>query len=161
DLPGELHLPAVGPRAHGRGARRDGLHPGRGPRRHRDQPPAGGAARLRRLPVLRLRRAADHLHAGPPARPVAPPLQGGVGMTLLSVENLRLSFGGLLAIDDLSFSVGEAEIVSVIGPNGAGKTSAFNCVTGFYKPTAGRILFRGRDITGLRPSKIAGLGVAR
>ena len=82
-------------------------------------------------------------------------------MTLLSVENLRLSFGGLLAIDDLSFSVGEAEIVSVIGPNGAGKTSAFNCVTGFYKPTVGRILFRGRDITGLRPSKIAGLGVAR
>ncbi|WP_214410778.1 ABC transporter ATP-binding protein [Sphaerisporangium fuscum] len=82
-------------------------------------------------------------------------------MTLLSVEGLRLSFGGLLAIDGLSFSVGEAEIVSVIGPNGAGKTSAFNCVTGFYKPTAGRISFKGQPISGMRPSRIAGLGVAR
>ncbi|MEV7969107.1 ABC transporter ATP-binding protein [Sphaerisporangium sp. NPDC088356] len=82
-------------------------------------------------------------------------------MTLLSVEDLRLSFGGLLAIDGLSFTVGEAEIVSVIGPNGAGKTSAFNCVTGFYRPTAGRIVLSGREITGMRPSRIAGLGVAR
>ncbi|WP_248961411.1 ABC transporter ATP-binding protein [Sphaerisporangium perillae] len=82
-------------------------------------------------------------------------------MTLLSVEELRLSFGGLLAIDGLSFTVDEAEIVSVIGPNGAGKTSAFNCVTGFYRPTAGRILLKGREITGMRPSRVAGLGVAR
>ncbi|GII65892.1 ABC transporter ATP-binding protein [Sphaerisporangium krabiense] len=82
-------------------------------------------------------------------------------MTLLEVQDLRLSFGGLLAIDGLTFSVGRAEIVSVIGPNGAGKTSAFNCVTGFYRPTAGRITLDGRDVTGLRPSKIARLGVAR
>ncbi|GIH99899.1 ABC transporter ATP-binding protein [Planobispora takensis] len=82
-------------------------------------------------------------------------------MTLLDVADLRLSFGGLLAIDGLSFSVGEGEIVSVIGPNGAGKTSAFNCVTGFYRPTAGRIALRGRDLRGLRPSAVAGLGVAR
>jgi branched-chain amino acid transport system ATP-binding protein len=82
-------------------------------------------------------------------------------MTLLAVEELRLSFGGLLAIDGLSFTVGEAEIVSVIGPNGAGKTSAFNCVTGFYRPTAGRIVLRDREVTGMRPSRIAGLGVAR
>ncbi|WP_433224879.1 ABC transporter ATP-binding protein [Microtetraspora malaysiensis] len=80
---------------------------------------------------------------------------------LLSVEGLRLAFGGVVAIDGLTFAVGEAEIVSVIGPNGAGKTSAFNCVTGFYRPTAGSVRLRGRDITGLRPSGVAALGVAR
>ncbi|MFF3670382.1 ABC transporter ATP-binding protein [Microtetraspora malaysiensis] len=80
---------------------------------------------------------------------------------LLSVEGLRLAFGGVVAIDGLTFAVGEAEIVSVIGPNGAGKTSAFNCVTGFYRPTAGSVRLRGRDITGLRPSAVAALGVAR
>ncbi|GAA3416177.1 ABC transporter ATP-binding protein [Streptosporangium vulgare] len=82
-------------------------------------------------------------------------------MSLLSVADLRLTFGGLVAIDGLSFSVDEAEIVSVIGPNGAGKTSAFNCVTGFYRPTSGRITLRGRDLPGMRPSAVAGLGVAR
>ncbi|GAA3429223.1 ABC transporter ATP-binding protein [Streptosporangium sandarakinum] len=81
--------------------------------------------------------------------------------TLLSVSDLRLSFGGLLAIDGLTFSVNEAEVVSVIGPNGAGKTSAFNCVTGFYRPTAGQIMLRGRSLRGLRPSAVAALGVAR
>ncbi|MFG1687721.1 ABC transporter ATP-binding protein [Nonomuraea sp. NPDC049269] len=82
-------------------------------------------------------------------------------MTLLRVEDLRLSFGGLLAIDGLCFSVGQAEIVSVIGPNGAGKTSAFNCVTGFYRPASGQITLRGKSLSGLRPSAIAGLGIAR
>ncbi|WP_214324361.1 ABC transporter ATP-binding protein [Nonomuraea sediminis] len=82
-------------------------------------------------------------------------------MSLLSVEDLRLSFGGLVAIDGLSFSVNEAEIISVIGPNGAGKTSAFNCTTGFYKPTAGRITFRDSSIRGLRPSAVAQLGISR
>ncbi|RJL36106.1 ABC transporter ATP-binding protein [Bailinhaonella thermotolerans] len=79
----------------------------------------------------------------------------------LEVADLRLSFGGLLAIDGLSFGVGENEIVSVIGPNGAGKTSAFNCVTGFYRPTAGRILLDGQDVSGRRPEQIAAMGVAR
>ncbi|MEV7008979.1 ABC transporter ATP-binding protein [Streptosporangium sp. NPDC051022] len=82
-------------------------------------------------------------------------------MSLLSVENLRLSFGGLTAVDGLTFSAGEAEIVSVIGPNGAGKTSVFNCVTGFYRPDSGRITLDGRRLTGLRPSAVAALGVAR
>ena len=54
---------------------------------------------------------------------------------MLEVQDLRLVFGGIRAVDGLTFRVGEAEIVSVIGPNGAGKTSAFNCVTGFYRPT--------------------------
>ncbi|GAA3700858.1 ABC transporter ATP-binding protein [Nonomuraea antimicrobica] len=82
-------------------------------------------------------------------------------MTLLRIEDLRLSFGGLLAIDGLCFSVGQAEIVSVIGPNGAGKTSAFNCVTGFYRPASGQITLRGKSLSGLRPSAIASLGIAR
>ncbi|MEU7897936.1 ABC transporter ATP-binding protein [Nonomuraea sp. NPDC049152] len=82
-------------------------------------------------------------------------------MTLLQVSELRLTFGGLVAIDGLSFSVNEAEIVSVIGPNGAGKTSAFNCVTGFYRPTAGAITFDGQSLLGKRPSAVAGAGISR
>ena len=80
---------------------------------------------------------------------------------LLDVQGLTLRFGGVTAVDDLSFGVAEGDIVSVIGPNGAGKTSAFNCITGFYKPTSGRVRFAGRDMTGWRPSAIAALGVAR
>jgi branched-chain amino acid transport system ATP-binding protein len=80
---------------------------------------------------------------------------------MLEVEDLRLAFGGVRAVDGLTFGVGEGEIVSVIGPNGAGKTSAFNCVTGFYKPTGGRIRLGGHDVTGLRPSTITKRGIAR
>jgi branched-chain amino acid transport system ATP-binding protein len=61
----------------------------------------------------------------------------------------------------LTFQVREGEVLSVIGPNGAGKTSAFNCITGFYKPQAGRVAFRGDDITGGRPANIAAKGIAR
>jgi branched-chain amino acid transport system ATP-binding protein len=81
--------------------------------------------------------------------------------SLLDVRGLTLRFGGVTAVDDVSFSVGEGDIVSVIGPNGAGKTSAFNCITGFYKPTGGAVSFAGQDMTGWRPSAIASLGVAR
>jgi branched-chain amino acid transport system ATP-binding protein len=80
---------------------------------------------------------------------------------LLEVRNLELAFGGVRAVDGLTFSVDEAEIVSVIGPNGAGKTSAFNCITGFYKPTAGRVVLAGQEITRKRPSAVAALGVSR
>ena len=66
---------------------------------------------------------------------------------VLTVEHLTMRFGGLMAIDDLSFEVGRGDITALIGPNGAGKTTVFNCVTGFYKPTEGRItLRRGRGI---------------
>ncbi|GAA2075336.1 ABC transporter ATP-binding protein [Actinomadura alba] len=82
-------------------------------------------------------------------------------MTLLQVEDLRLSFGGVRAVDGLTFTVGEGEIVSIIGPNGAGKTSAFNCITGFYKPTGGVVRVGGTDVTGRRPSAIAARGVSR
>jgi branched-chain amino acid transport system ATP-binding protein len=63
---------------------------------------------------------------------------------LLAVEHLTMRFGGLLAVDDLSFVVGRGDITALIGPNGAGKTTVFNCVTGFYKPTSGRLAFARR-----------------
>jgi len=81
--------------------------------------------------------------------------------TLLQVQDLFLRFGGVTAVDGLSFSVDAAEIVSVIGPNGAGKTSAFNCITGFYRPTGGRVIFDGHDITRARPASIATRGMSR
>lgn len=85
----------------------------------------------------------------------------GPAARLLEVADLRLAFGGVKAVDGLSFSVADGDILSVIGPNGAGKTSAFNCITGFYKPTGGLITFAGENVTGLRPSALAARGMAR
>ena len=80
---------------------------------------------------------------------------------LLEVEAMTVAFGGVTAVDGLTFGVNEGEVLSVIGPNGAGKTSAFNCITGFYKPSGGRVRLGGVDITGKRPARIAAMGVAR
>ena len=80
---------------------------------------------------------------------------------VLEVTDLQLAFGGVRAVDGLSFSAHEREIIAVIGPNGAGKTSAFNCITGFYKPTSGAVLLHGLNITGKRPAIIASAGVSR
>ena len=80
---------------------------------------------------------------------------------LLETRDLTKSFGGVNAVDGLDFHVGEGEILGVIGPNGSGKTTLFNLVTGFLKPTAGKIFFRGSDITGARPHVIAKRGVVR
>ncbi|AXH95757.1 ABC transporter ATP-binding protein [Ornithinimicrobium avium] len=82
-------------------------------------------------------------------------------MTLLQVEDLAISFGGIKAVDGLSFSVSQGEIVSVIGPNGAGKTSAFNCISGFYRPNQGKIHFDGESIIRRKPSYITRAGMAR
>ena len=79
----------------------------------------------------------------------------------MRVEQVRKEFGGLVAVNDVSVDVPQGAIVSIIGPNGAGKTTLFNMLTGLYKPTAGRITFRDANITGKRPDKISGLGVAR
>ena len=65
--------------------------------------------------------------------------------TLLRVEHLTMRFGGLVAVEDLSFSARQREITALIGPNGAGKTTVFNCITGFYKPSEGRIALRHGD----------------
>jgi branched-chain amino acid transport system ATP-binding protein len=80
---------------------------------------------------------------------------------LLEFANISLSFKGIKALSDISFAVDEGELFAVIGPNGAGKTSTFNCLNGVYKPQEGDILWKGDSILGLRPDKVAGLGVAR
>ena len=80
---------------------------------------------------------------------------------ILSVDRLTVRFGGLLAVSDLSFDVRTGEILSIIGPNGAGKTTVFNCITGFNRPTSGRIVFSGQPITTLRPDLIVARGIAR
>ena len=82
-------------------------------------------------------------------------------MPLLEVRGLTKRFGGLNAVEDLTFDVQQGELLSIIGPNGAGKTTLFNLLTGFYRPTAGRITFDGVDVTGYRPYKITRTGIAR
>jgi branched-chain amino acid transport system ATP-binding protein len=80
----------------------------------------------------------------------------------LDVQNIAKSFGGLVAISDMTFQVPEGSVVSLIGPNGAGKTTAFNIITGFLRPTEGRVLYRrSTDLTRLSPSRVAALGVVR
>jgi branched-chain amino acid transport system ATP-binding protein len=82
-------------------------------------------------------------------------------MALLEVAGLTRTFGGLRAVDDLSFTVGEGEILGLIGPNGAGKTTVFNLVTGFVQPSAGSIALDGRSVVGLRPHAVTRRGIAR
>ncbi|MFP4045142.1 MAG: ABC transporter ATP-binding protein [Rhodosalinus sp.] len=80
---------------------------------------------------------------------------------MLSVSDLHLSFGGIKALQGISFTAKPGEITGVIGPNGAGKTSLFNAISGFYRPDRGSVSFEGRDITALSPDKRAELGIAR
>jgi branched-chain amino acid transport system ATP-binding protein len=80
---------------------------------------------------------------------------------ILEVSNLTKNFGGIIALNNVDFHVTEGEVLGIIGPNGSGKTTVVNCVTGFIRPSFGRIRFRGRDITGKAPHKIADLGILR
>ena len=80
---------------------------------------------------------------------------------MLEVKDLSISFGGITALDGVSFSVQKGEILSIIGPNGAGKTCVFNCITRIYNPTSGSIDFMGRDLLRMRPHQIISQGVAR
>ena len=82
-------------------------------------------------------------------------------MHLLEVEGLTKRFGGLIAVNNVSFHVDEGEIVGLIGPNGAGKTTLFNLITGFLKSDSGTVRFKGKDITRLEPHEIVNEGVAR
>ncbi len=82
-------------------------------------------------------------------------------VTCLSVHELSHDFGGLRAVDRVSFTIETGRIHGLIGPNGAGKTTIFNCITGFYRPTSGRIRFLEHEVTYLRPDQIARLGIAR
>jgi branched-chain amino acid transport system ATP-binding protein len=79
----------------------------------------------------------------------------------LSVEHVSVHFGGLVAIADLNFTVARGEAVGLIGSNGAGKTTAFNVITGFQRPSEGRVRYRGTPLTGLKPHEVAALGLVR
>jgi len=83
------------------------------------------------------------------------------GQPILQVQDVTKTFGGIIALNRVSFEVHAGEILGIIGPNGSGKTTVVNCITGFVKATSGRILFRGKDITARPPHKIAALGVTR
>ncbi|MBA1147454.1 ABC transporter ATP-binding protein [Ectothiorhodospiraceae bacterium WFHF3C12] len=82
-------------------------------------------------------------------------------MALLEIDKLEKSFGGVHAIQDLSFAVSPGSVHSVIGPNGAGKTTLFNLITGLYTPTSGRILLDGRDVGGMPSHRLAAMGMSR
>ena len=79
----------------------------------------------------------------------------------LEIRNLRLSFGGVMAVKDVDLSVHTGELMAIIGPNGAGKTSLLNCITGFYHPQQGQIIFNGQDITHLHTHRLVGVGIGR
>lgn len=80
---------------------------------------------------------------------------------LLSLKNATIQFGGLVAVDNVTFDIMQGELFGLIGPNGAGKTTCFNLVTGVYKPTSGEIIFKGNPINGIPPFRVAKLGIAR
>ncbi|HSY51050.1 MAG TPA: ABC transporter ATP-binding protein [Thermoanaerobaculia bacterium] len=82
-------------------------------------------------------------------------------MAILEINHVSRYFGGLAANWDVSFEVPEGTIVGLIGPNGAGKTTLFNCITGYYRPSKGEIVFQGRRMNGLKPDKVCKLGMAR
>jgi branched-chain amino acid transport system ATP-binding protein len=82
-------------------------------------------------------------------------------MALLEVKNVSMFFGGLAALTDISFTVNKGEILGLIGPNGAGKTTLFNVINGFYRPSKGSVFLNGKRISGLKPSRICRLGLAR
>src|SRR5260370_38183890 len=81
--------------------------------------------------------------------------------TVLEVRDLRKSFGGIVAVDRVSFDVNEGEILGIIGPNGSGKSTLFNCILGQLKPTGGDVRLDGRPVTGMRPCDLNRLGVSR
>ena len=124
------------------------------PVRVRPSPPATEDTGLEPMPE----RTAPHVEllAGEGARPTAAGREG-----FLSIDGVGKSFGGLRAVNNVSFSVARGQLVAVIGPNGAGKTTLFNLITGVYPVTAGIIRFAGRELQGLPPHEVTALGVAR
>src|SRR6266849_4275442 len=87
--------------------------------------------------------------------------RGAAEGSVLTTELLTVRFGGLAALSQVNFSVQRDQIHAIIGPNGAGKSTFFNCLTGVLRPTSGRILFNGEEITGLSPDRISQKGIAR
>jgi branched-chain amino acid transport system ATP-binding protein len=118
--------------------------------RYDEAVPTGGARRPQFHPHLEL---GGHPSAAATAVPA--------GDALLEVDHVTLRFGGLTALDDISFTLRKGEIFGLIGPNGAGKTTMFNAMTGVYRPTAGNIRFAGNPVSGLRKHEITRHGIAR
>ena len=86
---------------------------------------------------------------------------GGNDKSILRVENLTKNFGGVTALNNVSFELKKGEILGLMGPNGSGKTTLINCITGFLKPESGKVYFKDRDITGIPPHRIADMGIGR
>ena len=82
-------------------------------------------------------------------------------MAILEIMNVSKFFGGLAANSDVSFTMNEGMIMGLIGPNGAGKTTLFNCITGYYPPSLGQVLFKGKKMNGMQPDRVCKLGMAR
>ncbi|MGE4443009.1 MAG: ABC transporter ATP-binding protein [Desulfomicrobium sp.] len=82
-------------------------------------------------------------------------------MSLLQIQNMTKTFGGLCAVSDFNISIEGNELMALIGPNGAGKTTVFNLVSGFYSPTEGSLVFKGKSLAGLKPHQVTSLGIAR
>ena len=97
-------------------------------------------------------------HSAPSSRPTPPESERTV---VLEARHMTRRFGGLIAVNDVSFDVREGEIFGLIGPNGAGKTTLFNLMTGLTPPSSGTLTYRGRTVTGLAPHRVAGLGISR
>ena len=81
--------------------------------------------------------------------------------SVISFKNVSLNFGGIQALDDISFDIEEGSLFAIIGPNGAGKTSAFNCINGIYRPTNGSVSIFDNNISDMKPDEIANLGISR
>src|SRR5438046_4907639 len=92
---------------------------------------------------------------------IAAPADSQGGAPVLRTEGLTVRFGGLTALNNVNLDIRRGEIRAIIGPNGAGKSTFFNCVTGVLRPTSGRILLNGADVTGLSPNLISRKGIAR
>src|SRR5439155_12963074 len=116
--------------------------------------------RAGRAPLVARTRGCCRVRSGKPADRGSRAMSVGAAAEL-TVEGLTIRFGGLTAVDDVSFEVREREVLSLIGPNGAGKTTAFNAITGYIEPAGGEIRYRGARLTGLEPNAIAALGVVR
>ena len=103
----------------------------------------------------------QHHPAGTAAAASGGTAQAQASPLVLDLRGVTKRFGGLTAVNEVSFAVKRGDVFALIGPNGAGKTTLFNCITGIFKPTNGEIVFQGRDIGGLKPHKVAHLGIAR
>jgi ABC-type branched-subunit amino acid transport system ATPase component len=132
-----------------------GIEPDGGP----DVPPEGGIV----AEVAHMSQAQLVEHEAAIAEAVAPDRRIGVevGQTLLEIRDVTVRFGGLVALDSVSFEIRRGEILGLIGPNGAGKTTCFNVMTGVYRPTSGKVLLEGSSISGRKRYQITKMGLAR